>query len=86
MGHFYFSMPTPCLKEFDPMNPKHVIWLRELTIGIKNMDVSMGHKMGSLMNKNPFNVKIPMEAFIDVHAGISIKYAGAVLEKKAWLP
>lgn len=79
-------MSTPCLKEFDPKNPKHVIWLKELTDIIQKMDMSMGHKMGALIKQNPFNVEIPMEAFIDVHAGLSIKYAGAVLSKNAWLP
>ena len=79
-------MPTPCLKEFDSKNPKHVIWLKELTTLIQNMDMSTGHKMGALIKQNPFNVEIPLEAFIDVHAGLSIKYAGAVLCKNAWLP
>ena len=79
-------MSTPCLKEFDPKNPRHVIWLKELTTLIQNMDMSMGHKMGALFTQNPFNVKIPLESFIDVHAGLSIKYAGAVLDKGAWLP
>ena len=79
-------MPTPGLKEFDSKNPKHVIWLRELTNIITNMDMSMGHKMGALLTKNPFNVVIPPEAFIDVHAGLSIKYAGDVMNKKAWVP
>ncbi len=79
-------MSTPCLKEFDSKNPKHVIWLKELTSVIQNIDMSMGHKMGALIKQNPFNVEIPIEAFIDVHAGLSIKYAGAVLAKNAWLP
>jgi len=77
---------TPGLKDFNAKNPKHVIWLKELSVILENMDMSMGHKMGSLLKNNPFNVEIPAEAFIDVHAGISIKYATAVLKGDAYIP
>lgn len=77
---------TPGLKDFNPKNPKHVIWLKELSSILENMDMSMGHKMNALLKKNPFNVEIPAEAFIDVHAGISIKYCTAVLKGEAFIP
>jgi len=42
--------------------------------------------MGVLLSNNPLGVVMKPEAFIDIHAGLSIKYAGNVLNYNAWIP
>jgi len=83
---------TPGLKEFDCKKEEHVMWLSTMTDVInKLMDPGKGGKaasaeLGKLLAKNPLGVTIPPQAFINVHAGLSIKYAGNVLSGDAWLP
>jgi hypothetical protein len=48
--------------------------------------VKYGHKIRMILGNNPMGVDIQPEAFIDTHAGISIKYAGNVLNGTAWVP
>ena len=83
--------PTAGLREFDPTSKIHVIWLQEFTNIINQMGsvtdpMQLSRQVQLSLANNPMKVKIPMEAFIDTHAGISIKYAGNVLEGSAWIP
>ena len=84
--------PTPCIKSFDPKNKHHVKWLQKLDSLINEMVSSNGRtvglsaRMGTVLRSNPFGEDIPPEAFIDVHAGMCIRYAANVLNGDAWLP
>lgn len=87
------TQATPCLKEFDPKNKHHVLWLQKLDDVINKMMASSIRSaagpaalLGPVLRTNPFGVDIPPEAFIDVHAGLSIRYASNVLAGTAWLP
>lgn len=84
--NFLFVMTTPGLKEFDCKNKHHVMWLKKFTDCIQKMDLSNSRTMGILLSNNPFGVEMKPEAFIDIHAGLSIKYAGNVLDGSAWIP
>lgn len=81
---------TPGLKEFDCKNKHHVLWLQKFTKNLNDLSgddgVAAGRRIGTILSNNPCGVTMPPAAFIDIHAGISIKYATAVLEKNAWLP
>ena len=84
-------MNTAGLKEFDCKNKTHVKWLQKFTDLMNNLGgvedpskYSMQVRM--ILSNNPMGVTIPPEAFIDTHAGISIKYAGNVLNGSAWVP
>lgn len=91
-GKFFFLvMQTVGLKEFDCKNKTHVKWLKEFTDVLNEMGstgdmVRHGQKIRMILGNNPMGVDIKPEAFIDTHAGISIKYAGNVLNGTAWVP
>jgi len=83
---------TPGLKEFDCTNEKHVMWLKHVGDCVEQLHQdgvagqAAGLQLGNLLNNNPFGLKMPMEAFINIHAGMSIKYSGNVLNGSAWIP
>ena len=83
---------TPGLKEFDSQNKDHVIWLRDFTDCIQRLGgdqtegIAAGLTMRRLLSGNPMKVNVTPEAFIDMHVGMSVKYAGNVLEGTAWIP
>tara|TARA_Y100001936_G_scaffold100254_1_gene98580 strand:+ start:3745 stop:4026 length:282 start_codon:yes stop_codon:yes gene_type:complete len=87
---------TPGLKEFDCKNKSHVLWLKKFSESIEAIGrvdhnnqgqvISTGQNMTMVMNNNPMGVVIKPEQFIDVHAGISIKYSGNVLAGEAYIP
>jgi len=79
-------METSGLKEFDCSNKHHVLWLQKFTDCIQKMDLNNSRKMGVLLSNNPVGVVMKPESFIDIHAGMSIKYAGNVLNGTAWVP
>ena len=79
-------MPTPGLKEFDSNNKHHVMWLKKFTDCLNDMNSTSSRKMGLLLSNNPFGVEMKPETFIDIHAGLSIKYSGNVLNGSAWIP
>lgn len=85
----------PGLKEFNCKNKHHVLWLKKLTGCIDNMSgidptseksrqVSM--QLGTILANNPMGVEMKPAQFIDIHAGLSIKYAGNVLFGEAYIP
>lgn len=87
------TQTTPGLKEFDPKNKHHVLWLQKLDDVINNL-MAAGVRstagpaalLGPVLRTNPFGIDIPPEAFIDVHAGLSIRYSSNVLSGSAWIP
>ena len=83
----FYTMSTPGLKEFNANNKDHVKWLTKLD-GVLNETIESGRpvaRMSTILANNPFGVTIPPEAFIDVHAGLCIKYASNILKGKAWV-
>mgnify|MGYP006140079859 FL=1 len=84
---------TPGIKEFKPKCEEHVKWLQRLDailIGMMRADPGSSkpsaQRMGLVLKSNPFGVTMPIEAFIDIHAGMSIIYASHVLSGDAWIP
>ena len=83
---------TPGLKEFDSSVENNVKWLGHLTdcINMLGGDEEAGSKAGQMiitvLNNNPWGLTMKPEAFINIHAGMSIKYAGNVLDGSAWIP
>ena len=85
---------TPCIKQFDPKNKHHVKWLQKLDSIINEMielsgsgsTAGLSARMGTILNNNPFGETIPPQAFIDVHAGMCIRYAANVMNNSAWIP
>tara|TARA_R110002074_G_scaffold308924_1_gene479677 strand:+ start:465 stop:731 length:267 start_codon:yes stop_codon:yes gene_type:complete len=83
---------TPGLKEFDPSNETHVKWLGMLTDcvnmlgGDEKEGIEAGRKIMVILRNNPWSLDMKPEAFINIHAGMSIKYAGNVLDGTAWVP
>ncbi len=84
---------TPGIKEFKPKNKEHVQWLQRLDAILNAMmssnpgsSSSPAARMGTVLANNPFGVTMPVEAFIDIHAGMSIIYSSHVLTGDAWIP
>ncbi len=83
---------TPGLKEFDPKNKRDVKWLGKLTDcinmlgGDEKAGAAAGQMIITILNNNPWGLEIKPEAFINIHAGLSIKYSGNVLGGSAWIP
>ena len=83
---------TPGLKEFDPKNKRDVKWLAKFTdcvnmLGGDEKDgIAAGQKIMKALANNPWGLEMKPEAFINIHAGMSIKYAGNVLDGTAWIP
>ena len=83
---------TPGLKDFDPKNERDVKWLAKLTDcinmlgGDEKAGIAAGQRIMQALSSNPWGLEMKPEAFINIHAGMSIKYAGNVLDGSAWIP
>ena len=83
---------TPGLKDFDPSKKRDVEWLGKLTDcinmlgGDEKAGSAAGQKIIIVLKNNPWELEMKPEAFINIHAGMSIKYAGNVLDGSAWVP
>jgi len=83
---------TPGLKEFDSNTESNVKWLGYLTEcinmlgGNEKAGSAAGQKIITILKNNPWGLEMKPEAFINIHAGMSIKYAGNVLNGSAWVP
>jgi len=78
------------VKEFDPSNKEHVLWLKEIDISMSK--ASDPGKYGvvdfmSSVNNNPFGIKMsnPME-WAQSHFQLCMKYSQAVLRGIAYIP
>lgn len=82
------------LKAFDPMNPSHVTWLKDLSkiSEIVNMSPIEQEKyfrknsIKTISENNPIGLPIDPTEFPMVHFGLAMKYANAVLNNEAWIP
>ena len=83
---------TPGLKDFDPKKERDVKWLAKFTDcvnmlgGDEKAGMAAGQKIMQALASNPWGLEMKPEAFINIHAGMSIKYAGNVLDGSAWVP
>ena len=77
---------TPLLTKFDAKNKVHVEWLRDLHFCVKD---DPKNAIASMVN-NPLGVKVdPRECVVDWihwHFALSLKYTGAVFERRAYVP
>ena len=82
-------------KAFDPLNPKHVLWLKELSTISEAMKVTDPLEqekamrkldLTSLLKKNPMKVAIDPLEFPMTHFGLAMLYTNAVFKGLAWIP
>lgn len=68
---------------FDPLNEKHVMYLKKLHESLDE------RKMAPVFMDNPFGIKVNKNELLDamyVQFILSMKYAIAVINGKAWIP
>mgnify|MGYP000701755707 FL=1 len=77
------------VKEFDPKNEDHVIWLQKVdTVMLHITDHANESKdMMKIVNENPFGIKMnnPMD-WAQSHFQLCMKYSQAVLRGVAHIP
>ena len=78
------------VKEFDPKNEDHVLWLQRVDSSM--MKATDGKKYGGedfmkVVNENPFGIKMtnPMQ-WAESHFQLCMKYSQAVLRGVAYIP
>jgi hypothetical protein len=84
------STTVQFLTAFDPLDKKHVEWLKKMI----DMAETMGDPKAQLtvvksINSNPFGVKLPDRDALDwphIHFVLCARYAKAVLNDRAWIP
>ncbi len=75
------------IKNFDPTNEDHVVWLREVSNSLKNNQDF--NKYNKLINNNPFKIKIKKDDSMEIaqaHIFISAKYTEAIFDGTAFVP
>ena len=84
------STTVQFLTAFDPLDKKHVEWLKKMIDLAENMGDPKGHQnMVKSINSNPFGVKLPERDALDwphIHFVLCARYAKAVLSDRAWIP
>lgn len=82
-------------KAFDPLNPKHVLWLRDLSSISEAMKVSDPLEqekamrkldLTSILKNNPMKVKLDPLELPMTHFGLTMLYTNAIFKGKAWIP
>ncbi len=76
------------VKEFDPKNEKHVLWLKDIdTVMIEMNDMSKSKDLMKSVNENPFGIKMdnPID-WAQSHFQLCMKYSQAVLRGVAHIP
>jgi hypothetical protein len=84
------STTVKFLTAFDPLDKKHVEWLKKMMDMAENMGDSKGHQsMVKSINLNPFGVQLEQRDALDwphIHFVLCARYAKAVLSDRAWIP
>lgn len=84
------STTVQFLTAFDPLDKKHVVWLKKMIDLAENMgDPKAHHNMVKSINSNPFGVTLPERDALDwphIHFVLCARYAKAVLSDRAWIP
>jgi hypothetical protein len=76
------------VKEFDPKNEKHVLWLKGIdTVMVEMNDMSKTKDLMKSVNENPFGIKMdnPID-WAQSHFQLCMKYSQAVLRGVAHIP
>ena len=82
------QIATRFAKAFDPANPSHVIWLKEMHPKVEAMD-TIKLRFHLEVNKNPMQIEFGEKDMLDwvhIHFMLNFKYAKAVLTGEAYVP
>lgn len=83
-------MASPFIKAFDPMKQSHVAWLKKMMDIAETMGDPKRHlALVNEINTNPMGVKLDNRDALmwpEIHFGVSMKYAKAVLNSQAIIP
>lgn len=78
------------IKAFDPRQKSHVVWLKKMTdIADAMGDPKLHMSLVAEINSNPMGVKLDNRdalMWVEIHFGIAMKYARAVLNGEAIIP
>jgi hypothetical protein len=78
------------IKAFEPNQKSHVVWLKKMTdIADTLGDPKRHHALVTEVNSNPMGVKLDNRdalMWVEIHFGIAMKYARAVLNGDAVIP
>jgi hypothetical protein len=78
------------IKAFDPKNKNHVVWLKKMTDIADTLGDPRRHQaLVTEINSNPMGVKLDNRdalMWVEIHFGIAMKYARAVLNGEAIIP
>ena len=78
------------IKAFDPKQKSHVVWLKKMTDIAETLgDPKRHHALVTEINSNPMGVKLDNRdalMWVEIHFGIAMKYARAVLSGEAVIP
>lgn len=78
------------IRAFDPSNKKHVSWLKKMTDLADTLgDPSRHQTLIAEINSNPLGVQLDHRdalMWVEIHFGIAMKYAKAVLNSQAVVP
>ena len=76
------------VKEFDPKNEKHVLWLQNIDKTMVEMgDLSKSKDLMKTVNENPLGIKMdnPID-WAQSHFQLCMKYSQAVFRGTAYIP
>ena len=78
------------VKEFDPKNEEHVLWLQRIDESMakaSDQEKYGGEDFMKVVNENPFGIKMtnPMQ-WAESHFQLCMKYSQAVLRGVAYIP
>ena len=77
------------VRNFNCNNEKHVMWLKEIGIGMAKVTGGEKYDIIAAVNDNPIPGKPKMNNPIDwayIHFQLAMKYANAVLNNDAFIP
>ena len=78
------------IKAFDPMKQSHVSWLKKMTDIAESMGDPNRHlALVTEINSNPMGIQLKHQdalMWVEIHFGIAMKYAKAVLNSQAIIP
>jgi hypothetical protein len=83
-------MASPFIKAFDPMVQSHVAWLKKMTDIAESIGDPKRHlALVNEINSNPMGVQLKNQDALmwpEIHFGVAMKYAKAVLNSQAIIP
>lgn len=78
---------TDFVQKFNPRDESHVIWLKAMGTAMGTATSGGRVNLDTIVNANPLGCKMTnMLDMAEMHFGISMKYANAVLNCDAFVP